>query len=44
MSKKINDDYVNQDTSKEYFKEKDRNSEEDDQSYFPPEESKPPHF
>ena len=32
------------DPSEEYFKEKDQAPDEDDQPYFPLEESKPPHY
>ena len=44
MREKINPDNDAQDPAEEYFIEKDLVHDEDDQPYFPPEESKPPHY
>ena len=44
MREKINPDNDAQDPAEEYFKEKDFFIDEEAQPYFPPEESKPPHY
>ena len=44
MKEKINPDNDGLDPSEEYFRTKNDNSDEQDQPYFPVEESKPPHY
>ena len=44
MKEKINPDNDGLDPSEEYFITKNDNNDEQDQPYFPVEESKPPHY
>ncbi len=44
MRKKIHHDNDPQDASQEYFLDKDGIPDEDDRPYFPPEDSRPPHY
>ena len=44
MTSKIKSHIDSLDTSEEYFKEKYEHTDEEDQPYFPLEESKPPHY
>ncbi len=44
MNEEINPDDDGFDLPEEYFKEKNKILEEEDEAYFPIEESKPPHY
>ena len=44
MEKERNYDNDGLDPSEEYFKKKEKDNDNDNDTYFPPEESEPPHY
>ncbi|MDC3171000.1 hypothetical protein OA860_01385 [Prochlorococcus sp. AH-716-E13] len=44
MEKERNFDNDGLDPSEEYFRKKNKDNDEDEDTYFPPEESEPPHY